>query len=389
MNKSKLTTELISNALDFYNKNLGEVFSRIETENLSKKLLNIIEYDHIIKSPLLPYDLPQYTLTIIYFIGEYKKAYMLSSKEEKEKRVDTHEAIGQRNEPREKLLNELIQTSEDKTKSESTRIVSAIRAFLLEPLVDESTQKRGWLQLGSAYIMLIWFKRIFEPFLQQTYDDKTVYQLVDESLELFSFTAVANSKISNTLAILLYDVLTNKMLKTEPSKAISWTRDIIGKYIEKTEIPRDRYRLENFSEREIYFVGFYNKMPVFQWYIPKNKKTDVAYYSEQDLQEILNLTQKMRNDTIGNIMYHYGTASIGKSLKKNPIEFQKQLDENYTSIKDFYKEIKALHKQYALLPLGLFQHIIITPLSRKERLFSFIIGIYSKFTHLFSKFTQK
>ena len=66
MNKSKFTTELINNAFDFYNQNLGEVFSESETENLSTKLLNIIEYYHIIKSKSLPYDLPQYTLTIFY-----------------------------------------------------------------------------------------------------------------------------------------------------------------------------------------------------------------------------------------------------------------------------------------------------------------------------------
>jgi len=77
--------ELINNTFDFYNKNLGEIFSEIEYQKLSTKLLEIIEYDHIIKDKKLSNDLPQYTLYLIYFIGEYKKAYQYASKDNKDK----------------------------------------------------------------------------------------------------------------------------------------------------------------------------------------------------------------------------------------------------------------------------------------------------------------
>ena len=75
MKKVLLTNKLIDNAFYFYHNNLGEIFLDIEYQKLSTKLLEIIEYDHIIKDKKLPNDLPQHTLYLIYFIGEYKKAY--------------------------------------------------------------------------------------------------------------------------------------------------------------------------------------------------------------------------------------------------------------------------------------------------------------------------
>ena len=45
MKKTKLSTKLINNAFNFYNENFLVVFSSSETENLSSKLQEIIEYD--------------------------------------------------------------------------------------------------------------------------------------------------------------------------------------------------------------------------------------------------------------------------------------------------------------------------------------------------------
>lgn len=385
---SNINQNDINNCFAFYNQYFKNPFTLEQQNTLTEKILSILKYDYMLALQN-GQKLPQYCLTIIYFICEYKKAYTLSSNEEKAKRVDTHEAIGQRNEYRQELLSELLKTSEDKTKTKSTRTVAAIKAYLLEPLVDDSTKKRGWLQFGTAYIFLIWIKRIYEPFLNKTYDDKTIYQLIDEALELFSFTATANSKVSNTLAILLFDILTNKTLQIDSSNAISWTREIVGKYIEEIPIPRDRYRQDNFTKREIYFAGLYNKMPIFQWYIPKNKNRDISYYSEKDLQEILNSTQDIQKNVTGNFMYTYVISSFAKSFGVKYTLFQKNIDEEFSSTDKIYEELKRLHVLYANLPLGLFQYIIIKPLSKIERAIKLISGIYSKFTRFISKFTQK
>ena len=87
--KQKLTSELINNAIDFYNNNLGEVFSESETKHLSEKLLDIVEHDYLIKDEKLSYALPQNTLYLIYFIGEYKKAYEYSKRTDKPKEYST------------------------------------------------------------------------------------------------------------------------------------------------------------------------------------------------------------------------------------------------------------------------------------------------------------
>lgn len=92
--KKELSVDLIHNAFDFYNKSLGEIFSNIEYQDLSSKLQEIIEYDHIIKNKKLLYDLPQNTLYLIYFIGEYKKAYLYAQQDKKDKNKNTLESLG-------------------------------------------------------------------------------------------------------------------------------------------------------------------------------------------------------------------------------------------------------------------------------------------------------
>ena len=95
MKKLKLNTELISNTFNFYHKNLGEVFSRNEIKNLSERLLNIVKYDYININEKLLYPLPHNTLYLIYFIGEYKKAYNYSKRTDKPK--NNLESLGKGN----------------------------------------------------------------------------------------------------------------------------------------------------------------------------------------------------------------------------------------------------------------------------------------------------
>lgn len=129
MKKQKLTPELISNAFDFYNKNLGEVFSESETKNLSNKLLDIVKYDYINKNEKLPYHIAQDTFYLIYFIGEYKKCYNYSLQTNKPK--NNLESLGKGNYNKQKEFEKGLDEIYDKSLDIHIRFEAFFKNLLL------------------------------------------------------------------------------------------------------------------------------------------------------------------------------------------------------------------------------------------------------------------
>ena len=343
MKKLKLTDELINNAFDFYNKNIGEAFSKIETENLSKKLLSIVEYDYINKDEKLPYHLPQNTLYLIYFIGEYKKAYSHSKRPDKPKK--NLEALGKGNYNKQKEFEKGLNHIFDKTLDISIRYELALKNLLLLLLKKPSYKKVSLFILGILYTHY----PLLKPILYKTFENEKEILLgldaLEYTLEFFEFTHLSDGKISNSALILIYTVLTQN-LNLDGDMAFTNAKYLVDTFIDtKNDFPTGSYRQSHISKRDIYYAGIYNGMPIFQWYINENQK----YFKQKDKEKLKVLLKT----------FVKGLASDDALFKDinlgaNPAEQMiTHILSNLTNDKELDALISSTHLQFAKLPFPL------------------------------------
>ena len=345
--KQKLTSELIDNAFDFYNKNLEEVFLENEIKNLSQKLLTIVEYDYMNTNEKLQYPLPQNTLYLIYFIGEYKKAYNHSKRTDKPK--NNLESLGKGNYNKKKEFEKGLNHIFDETLDISIRYEHFFKNLLLLLLKKPSYKKVSLFMLGIISTQYPFMK----PYLLEAFKDEKEILLslntLDYTLDFFEYSHLSDGKISNSALIMIYTVLTQN-LNIDGDIAFKNAKYLTDTFIDtKNDYPTDSYRQVHITKRDIYYAGVYNGMPIFQWYIHENQK----YFKQKDkekLKVILKLFLKgiKEDEATG--------QDINQELTPTENMFI-QILANLTNEKGIDILISSTHTEFAKLPFPLLKYL--------------------------------
>jgi len=346
MKKQRLNSELISNAFSFYNKHLGAIFSDNEADNLSKKLLDTVEYDYINKNEKLPYHIPQNTLYLIYFIGEYKRAYKHSNNKDKSKKY--LESLGKGNTKRRKEFEKGLVHINDEELDMSIRYEYYFRNLLLLLLKKPSYKKVSLLLLGIFYTQFNFIKPLISKTLADAEALKALYSL-QHALKFFEYTHLSDGKILNSSLIVIYTTLT-KNLNIDRDTAYKHAKYLVNTFIDYNNnyLPTDRYRQSHITDKEIYYAGLYNGMPIFQWYINKNKK----YFEKKDkdkLKVIFKLFIKGLKDD----------ADLPIDISTNTTRTEKTIFESINNLTDdtqLNAIIDSVHITFVQFPFGLLQY---------------------------------
>lgn len=383
--KSKLTHELISNAFDFYNQNLGQVFSNSEQENLSNKLLNIIEYDHILKNKKLPYDLPIQALYLIYFLGEYKKAYQYAKQDKKDKSKNTFESLGKGFAKKATAYKEGLEKALDQSIDINERMKQLIKSLMLLLLKKHEYKKVSMYLLGSMHMIFPLIKSLFNTIHQYNTFVQMVLNAMEYTRDYFKYTHLAEEKILNSSLIVIYTVLTQN-LKVDQDKAFRYSKELVNSFIDDKGYVTDKYR-KDYLDKDIYCAGIYQGMPIFQWYISSQHK---SYYTDEDIKKFRVLKRVFFNEKNQGFTDSFMSMSILKVFNKKASS--SNLTNVYASMRSD-TEIRTLllssHKQFASAPFTLLQYL---PKSRKSFLLwtiSLFIGFFTKLADLKTKFSKK
>ncbi len=347
MKKQKLTNELIFNTFNFYNKNLGEVFSENETKNLSEKLLDIVEYDFLNMDERLPYILPLNTLGLIYFIGEYKKAYNYSKRTDKPKK--NLESLGKGNAKKKKEFEKGLKDIYDKELDMDIRYELFFKNLLLLLLKKPSYKKVSLLLLGLFYTQYSFLKPLLSEIIGDNNEMIKALNSLEYTLEFFEYTHLSDGKILNSALIMIYTVLTQN-LNMNGDKAYKSAKYLVDTFIDSDNgLPVDSYRQSHITERDIYYAGIYNGMPIFQWYINEKEK----YFKEKDRQKlkvILKLFLKSLNSEDDS------DEEINIETMSPTEIMMLEILNNLTNDKEIDILINSVHTQFAKLPFPLLQY---------------------------------
>ncbi|MDD2267365.1 hypothetical protein [Sulfuricurvum sp.] len=381
MPRSKLTPDLIYNSFDFYNQNLGQVFSESEQTNLSNKLLNIIKYDHILRGGSLLYNLPQYTLTIIYFIGEYKKAYQYASQHKKDKKNNTLEALDKGYPRKEKAYKENKKKLNDESLAHEDRLEAFYKTIIFLLLKKKNYNKVSMLLLASLYAQLPILKMIFTNVDKFNKLIQLVLQALEDALQTLEYTYLSKDKVLNSSVIMIYTILASAV-KLDEKDAFKYTKDLVYSFIDNSAELTDKYRKDLLTDKEIYCAGMYNGLPIYTWYTGQ----DESYYNDEDFKKIDVILRVISNSK--------EMALVEKDVSLNMLKlFDKDASltdiEKMTNKDEIIKWIKTSYKQSAIMPFSLFQYIT----KPRKSIFIFIkaliYALITKFSELKTKFTKK
>lgn len=385
MKKNKLTANLIENTFDFYKKNFGKVFSDTESKKLSSKLLEIVEYDHIIKDKKLSYNLPQNTLFLIYFIGEYKKAYQYAIQNKKDKDKNTLEALGKGFTNKEKAYEEGLGKIFDESLDSNDQVKSLVKSSLLLLLKKPSYKKVSMLILGSIYSNYALIKKLLNNIYRYNPTIQIFLDSTDYTLKYFEYTHVAETKILNSSLIIIYTVLNNN-LKIDENEAFKYAKELVNTFIDSKEYMTDKYRKSYITDKEIYYAAIYQGLPIFQWHISTKNK---PYYTDEDLFKLKVIMRIFRSEDDNGFLSNYLFGSLLKTFSKKVsskdiLDSKNMLDDN----EKIRKWLRVSYKQFAIAPFPLLMY-----LPEKKSLIlstiSIFIGGYTKLTSLKTKFSKK
>ena len=384
MQKTKLSTEFIKNAFDFYNENIGKVFSDSESNNLSSKLQEIIEYDNIKIYSGFSKKIPIHSLVLIYFIGEYKKAFLHATKESMKERKNTLESLGKGFESKKKEYKKNLSILNDGIIDPRSKIEVLLKKLLLMSLKNKRYSKVGMLILGLIYNNLPLYTRELRWYF--TYDKRTqtIMDTLEDTLKYFEYTHLSPDKIVNSLLIVLYTRLI--LLGLDKNKAFKWSKEITALFIDDRDVPTDKYRLSYLTENEIYFAGLYNGMPIYQWYTGSKE----SYYDDNDVKQFQKFIKIMERESKQSFIASFLGDSLFKALAPKQ---EMKLDEAMNKLIDdtpvAHNEMISTHKMFSNLAIRLVDVLIPPKITLFQHIFAFVFRIATIFTSFKTKFTNK
>lgn len=379
MQKTKLMPELINDSIGFYNTKFGSILTDKEREILSDKILNIIEFDTIAHHPKYPNVPPLHTMVLIYFICEYKKAYLAS----KEKRADTLESLGKGYAKKQELYKKLQAMSHNKSLGKKERIEALFKKMLLMALKNKRYSKIGIFIAAQFYSQFPQYARKIKEFSSHNSKKEEILNIADESLKYFEYSYLSSDKIVNSLLILLYTKLT--LIGIDEKKAFKFAKDIVLTFIDDSSIHTDKYRLSYLKENEIYLAGLYKGLPIYQWYTGSKS----SYYSDDDVKQFQRYAKIMQNEMqktafsrfVSNVLYR-------ATVRNNPISLEMALDTLVSDIQITRDIMLGMHKTFAKMPMRLEDMLTPKIITLSSKVKSLFLAIYTKFADLKTIFTK-
>lgn len=307
-------------------------------------------------------------LSIFNLINEYHKAYQLSEDTEKEQRTNTLESLDKRNANRKKRFENNKIKLKDKNIHWTSRLVVYYENLLLR-YIFKGKQKTAYLLLSIIFINKSFYMYHFNHIFKYSNIIKTSLIKFEESLNFFSFTYLAPSKIVVSISILLYQYL-KKYTELQDDKVLKFIRYIVNFYFKKDAPSRIQ---EQYFKREIYCAGIYNNLPIFQWYTSTKKD---EYYSNKDIKRL----QIFYNKSLHSLknLAPFINAYFGENKKEILKPTTQDIKNIIKNLPKKYLEIEQLklNTKLDIKPKKTLKYYLYSPL---RLIITVLIALYTKF----------
>lgn len=268
---------------------------------------------------------------IKFHINNYYKAYSINIKESKKSFLAKY---GKGNEKRKILIKKNKNIIKNPTTSPLVASHLELINSILILVANQKKNKLGLLLLNVYFI----YKKIIKDSYKNYFLENPI---LEESLNLFfdymdfySFTYFSKNSIVNSLIVILNGLLTTRT-NCERTDIANFLTIIQNSLFEKTELPT-KVRADYLKKFNVYSVGIYNSLPIFQLYTGEN----INYYSNRDLLKI----KKFLNDRFLDEDVYTKITEISTDDKLS------KLNEILTNKFLLSKLINNLHTYYALNP---------------------------------------
>lgn len=274
----------------------------------------------------------------------------------------------------------------DKSIDVDERMKEFFKSVILLLLKKQEYKKVSMYLLGSIYTNFPLIKALFNNVHQYNSFVQMAFNAIEYTREYFKYTYLTGDKVLNSSFIMIYTVLTQN-LNISQDKAFRYAKELVNSFIDDKDYITDRYRKDYLTDKDIYYAGVYQGLPIFQWYISSQSK---SYYTDQDIKKLKVLFRVLFGKSNLGFTTNFMSLSVLKMFNKKAT--MKDLEIIY-SISDNEKLIRTLllssHSQFARAPFPLLQHL---PKSRKSFILwtiSVFIGFYTKLADLKTKFSKK
>lgn len=273
--------------LEFCIDNLGTTLEKQILEIVSERFFNL-SYKKNYQATNTVQTIEIHLFVVLYFIVVYKNTYTYSL--EKRNKNEQHETLEQLKKGYKRKKEKFLQFKEE---SKNTDLNNNYRArSLAKRMLILLAQNKRYSKTGLLIPAIMHMNKDFllNLIIKQENNLKTDIDLVgafENTLDYFSFTYIATSKIVTSFIIVMYTRLT--MLGIESKEALDFTKYVANRLF-GNDVAND-YREDFFTDRKIYLAGIYNGIPIFNWYVPKDKNNP-NYYSDKDIESIRSIFNK-------------------------------------------------------------------------------------------------
>lgn len=367
---------LVENSYAFYKNYFGTSFTEQEEKSLLEKVRILTKEDIVIKNSQLADDLYRNALYLIYFLGEYKKAYLYSICKKKEKNTNSCEALGKGFPAKQKAYEIELSNALDPSLSMDNRLIALFKNLVFLLLKKHSYKKVSMAFLGIIYINFGFIKQLINLLHEESIFMQKSLSAMDKTLKYFEYTHVAPSKVLNSSLIIIYTHLVQNA-KMEKELAFKEAKYFVNTYIDGIGGLTDKYRQSFLVSNDIYCTGIYQGLPIFQWYIDRENK---PYYAAEDIKKLRVLFRIIFSESNYGFTSAFLTQMVFKILR---IQQSSDHIKNIFAIKKDNQAIshllKTLHLQFVNTPFSL---LSLLPQRKKPLILKIISQIVSFFTNL-------
>jgi hypothetical protein len=370
--------KLLLNALELYSASFESIMSEHEAKILIDKLSGLIKQDVIKKFSRTNKAVPFQVLKLIYFIGEYKKAYLHSKDDSKKQRTNTLEALGKGLQKRKEKAKELRQISRDENMDISTRSMALYSRILLIAFKNKAYSKTGLLILGYFFLNFPFHKHIMLRYFAHKKHYVESLQYFEDALHLFEYTYLSRDKIINSLLIVVYSQLVQ--LGIEKNEAYRASKDIVRTFLDDENLT-DKFR-HSLLDKDIYFAGVYNGLPIFQYYTGK----DDSYYIDKDVRQIqrffkLFIAMQKQSKQLSSIF----NTTFKLMMPNTPVSFDRVVSTFEADIDVIKSVMLSNHLTFVRTPFYLFDKVTPYKITLITKLKSLCLHLRTTFAVLITK----
>lgn len=288
--------EHIKNTFDLYFENLTEIdiFSYDEIESLGNWFLDVakehkelfrgnLPFNKKIKTEAIKYDdklILKECFNLLHLIYKYHKAYILRTEYEDELE-DTIYKISSDKRALKKKYNKFDKISKNLKYDRKYRAKFYLLKKILNILIKDEYTKRIKQYL---FFLALNFKAINWTNLLDL-EDNDAKNTFFESLKFFMYFNISETKIKNSLMILVYTFLTKRLFISEKN-ALDLTNRLASNILYDMDSRRDYFKRE--LSKNIYLYAVFDTLPIFLHYDEKNE----APYTKEEKEKLIHSIKK-------------------------------------------------------------------------------------------------